>query len=93
MRRGSAVSENKVFMWAVAVALLVLGLAALAAPALGQNFGAQNDGGRGQEKVTLCHKGKVTIEVAASALDAHINHGDTEGPSPTDTTRPNTTTG
>ena len=32
-------------------------------------------------KVTLCHNGN-TIEVDASAVDAHLNHGDTLGPCP-----------
>src|SRR5215207_5907970 len=36
MRRGSAVADNRMFMWVVAVALLILGLATLAAPAFGQ---------------------------------------------------------
>ncbi len=33
------------------------------------------------EKVTICHKGS-TIEVDASAVDAHLGHGDTLGPCP-----------
>lgn len=32
----------------------------------------------GCEKVFVCHKGK-TLEISASALQAHLNHGDTEG--------------
>ena len=43
---------------------------------------AQNgDGGgsNGQQKVTLCHKGK-TLTVGAPAREAHLRHGDTEGP-------------
>jgi hypothetical protein len=32
----------------------------------------------GQEKVTICHNGN-TIEVSESALEAHLNHGDTQG--------------
>jgi hypothetical protein len=31
-------------------------------------------------KVTLCHKGKKTISVGASAVPAHQRHGDTLGP-------------
>jgi hypothetical protein len=34
----------------------------------------------GQDKVTLCHKGKKTLEVAAPAVDAHLRHGDSRGP-------------
>ncbi len=30
------------------------------------------------EKVTICHKGR-TITISSSALQAHLNHGDTEG--------------
>jgi len=35
--------------------------------------------GKGQEKVTICHKGK-TITVGAPAVAAHQKHGDTLGP-------------
>lgn len=35
--------------------------------------------GRGQEKVTLCHKGKTTIIVAKPAEAAHLKHGDILG--------------
>ena len=41
--------------------------------------GNGNGNGNGQEKVTICHKGK-TITVAEPALQAHLDHGDTEGP-------------
>jgi hypothetical protein len=34
--------------------------------------------GRGQQKITLCHKGK-NITVGAPALAAHLDHGDSEG--------------
>ena len=40
----------------------------------------------GEDKVTLCHKSSDTSEkahsitVGAAALDAHLAHGDTEGP-------------
>src|SRR5215212_5785104 len=33
------------------------------------------DGSQGQEKVTICHKGK-TIEVARPAVQTHTKHGD-----------------
>jgi hypothetical protein len=33
-------------------------------------------------KVTLCHKGKKTISVGASAVSAHLRHGDTLGACP-----------
>ncbi len=41
--------------------------------------GEAREGG-GQEKVTLCHKGKNTISVGAPAQAAHERHGDTVGP-------------
>ena len=44
-------------------------------------FAAQEEGGLGQEKVTLCHKGH-TITVGASAADVHRDHGDTDGACP-----------
>jgi LPXTG-motif cell wall-anchored protein len=48
-------------------------------------FAAQDEGGRGQKKVTICHKGH-TITVGAPAADAHLIHhdGDTEGACSTD---------
>jgi hypothetical protein len=30
-------------------------------------------------KVTVCHKGKHTIEISAEAVEAHLDHGDTLG--------------
>lgn len=39
----------------------------------------------GQSKTTLCHKGKTTITVADPAVvNAHMNHGDSEGACPGD---------
>jgi LPXTG-motif cell wall-anchored protein len=37
------------------------------------------DEGSTSEKVTLCHKGTETITVDASAVQEHLDHGDTEG--------------
>ena len=34
------------------------------------------------DKVTLCHKGKKTLVVDASAVADHLAHGDTLGPCP-----------
>ena len=34
----------------------------------------------GQEKILVCHKGKQTMELPASALSGHLNHGDHRGP-------------
>jgi hypothetical protein len=43
--------------------------------------GTEEEHGRGggQQKVTLCHKGKKTLTVGAPALAAHKRHGDSEG--------------
>jgi hypothetical protein len=43
--------------------------------------GTEEEHGRGggQQKVTLCHKGKNTLTVGAPALAAHERHGDREG--------------
>jgi hypothetical protein len=38
--------------------------------------------GGGQQKVTLCHKGKKTLTVGTPALAAHKRHGDSEGVCP-----------
>ena len=42
-------------------------------------FATPNEGGNGQAKVTLCHKGMNTITVGAPAQAAHERHGDTLG--------------
>ena len=52
-------------------------------PANGKPQGPGNEvehgRGGGQQKVTLCHKGKKTLTVGAPALAAHQRHGDTQG--------------
>jgi hypothetical protein len=54
------------------------------------------DNRRKNEKVTVCHNGK-DLEIASSALPAHLGHGDTSGscrtisPTPTDSTTTTTT--
>jgi hypothetical protein len=40
--------------------------------------------GGGQEKVTICHKGKKTLTVAEPAWAGHNRHGDQQGPCTTD---------
>ncbi len=47
-------------------------------PGAAQN--GDGGGGNGQQKVTLCHKGKKTLAVGAPARAAHLRHGDTKGP-------------
>ena len=37
------------------------------------------DEAEGQQKVTLCHKGRATISVGAPAKAAHLRHGDATG--------------
>jgi hypothetical protein len=39
----------------------------------------RTDDGRGQKKITLCHKGKHAITVGAPAKGAHLHHGDNLG--------------
>jgi hypothetical protein len=48
-------------------------------PRAGVAQNGDGGGGNGQQKVTLCHKGK-TLTVGAPAHAAHLRHGDTEGP-------------
>ena len=38
------------------------------------------DVGPAPERVLVCHKGKKTMELPASALSGHLNHGDYRGP-------------
>ena len=38
-----------------------------------------DDGEPGEAKITICHKGKNTLSVGASAWPAHQAHGDTKG--------------
>ncbi len=48
------------------------------------SVGVISAAGGGQEKVIVCHKpgtaDEKALEIAAPALDAHLAHGDTEGP-------------
>ena len=61
---------------AAMVVLIVLGVVTVA-------FAEQdNEGGLGQDKVTLCHKGKKTLTVGAPAQEAHLRHGDSPGACP-----------
>ena len=59
-----------------------MALAALLLLSVGAPAGAKlNPGkGKGKVKVTLCHKGKVTIRVGLPAVEAHLRHGDRMGP-------------
>jgi hypothetical protein len=57
-------------------------------PESGEPEERRNEGGRGsgagQQKVTLCHRGKDTITVGEPAKEAHLRHGDTVGPCQTE---------
>jgi len=55
-------------------------LAGLLLTPLVATAGTKPKPGKGNVKVTLCHKGKVTIRVGAPAVRAHLRHGDTLGP-------------
>jgi uncharacterized lipoprotein len=59
-------------MKTVLLALSVLALAACSSIPADQAY-------KGGDTVLVCHKGKRTLEVPASAGDAHINHGDRYG--------------
>jgi hypothetical protein len=58
-----------IFSVAVVMTFTVLATVAVA-------FAAQGEGGNGQHKITICHKGHV-ITVANPAWPAHDRHGDT----------------
>ena len=45
------------------------------------------------ERVTICHKNVQTASIAAPALSAHLQHGDTEGPCGEDSQPAETMTG
>jgi hypothetical protein len=49
---------------------------------LGSGEPEEQGSGAGQQKVTLCHKGKNTITVGEPAQAAHERHGDTVGSCP-----------
>jgi hypothetical protein len=84
--------NSRHFRAAVASALvvvLVLAVAALAGASPGKGKPPGKPGKQaapaaaqyqyGKTKVTLCHKGKVTITVGAPAVKAHLRHGDKLG--------------
>lgn len=58
-------------------ALLVLALSGCDVMLVPDNGPGHQAGGG---TVTLCHKGKKTMELPQEAAGAHINHGDTRGP-------------
>src|SRR5215213_8286332 len=87
-------SRNVSILGVVAAVMLFSVLAVVTVAFAEQGEG----GGQGQEKVTLCHNGTETITVDESAVDAHLNHGDTFGacgeqPAPSTPGTTDTTTG
>src|SRR5215208_6774989 len=79
MKQTNTKAQRAVFAAVVAATMLVtfgalggVGLAKTAISVAQYQYG-------GQEKVTLCHKGKNTITVGAPAVAAHKRHGDTVG--------------
>ena len=43
-------------------------------------YGAGDVSGGNADKVLVCHKGKKTLSLPESAVDAHLGHGDHRGP-------------
>lgn len=59
--------------------MLALMVSACAVVSDGGN-GNSGSGKAGGDTVTVCHKGKKTLELPRSAAQAHLNHGDRTGP-------------
>jgi hypothetical protein len=76
VRRGLAAAGMTAAMLLLFASLAGLGFAN------GSTSASQYQYGHGQygKKVTICHKGKVTITIAKAAWPAHKAHNDTEGP-------------
>ncbi len=53
-------------------------------------FGLSHGALAAADRVTICHKKVQTASIAAPALSAHLQHGDTEGPCPGDSQSPGT---
>ena len=62
-----------------AIILMVVGALLFAVTAATAVAAPPTGKGGGQEKITLCHKGKTTIIVAAPAAKGHTKHGDVAG--------------
>ncbi|MEH6569274.1 MAG: hypothetical protein V7709_09370 [Halioglobus sp.] len=60
-------------------AILLLTLSGVSLTALADDHEDDEGAGTDKEKVVLCHKGAKSISVGAPGLNAHMNHGDTEG--------------
>lgn len=65
------------YLFGVAVSAAII--LATSSPSDVDAMPGKNEGkGKGQDKVTICHKGH-TITIAEPALAAHLAHGDTLG--------------
>lgn len=67
-----------------ALSLVVLSaglLAGCSSTRYGQSYpaSARVDNGGGQARYVICHKGRSTRTLPASAVDAHLDHGDRFG--------------
>ena len=75
-------TKRLTYMAAGALIGLPLLVFAFVGTSTGAFFGNEAMAGYGQNKVTICHKGKNTLELPEPAVKAHLNHGDTLGPCP-----------
>ena len=63
----------------VIINIIVIQVVIDTTPPPGDNGGQENGGSSGN-RVTVCHKGRNTLTISESALNAHLGHGDTMGP-------------
>lgn len=70
--------KTRVVLAATLTTMLVAAFAALGGVSVAQSAISAVQYQYGH-KVTICHKGKVTIKVAKAAVPAHVKHGDTVG--------------
>ena len=81
----STTSRKRLGLTATVAGLAIAAFGAIGAPGLAgshaEAVGAKDAPGQDVSpgKVTVCHKGKVTIRVSTRALPAHGAHGDTVG--------------
>src|SRR5919202_6584259 len=84
MRRNVSILGVVAAMVVTTLAIVTVAFAAQKEGGSSSETPAEDQYGAGQEKVTLCHKGH-TITVGAPAVSAHLKHGDSLDPCPTDT--------
>jgi len=61
------------------VLTLVL-LVSIGGCAVAPGGGGKSKGKAGGDTAVVCHKGKKTLELPGSAVQAHLDHGDKAGP-------------